>query len=258
MEKRYTKAVITRASKDQESDFIAIASTAVEDRHGEVVSVDGWDLKAFKENPILLWAHQHDEIGIGQAKKFWVEGSGKKAKLMIEGFIHEATEKSRALKYLVKEGIIKTVSVGFKPIEMEGNTYTKQELLEVSLVNVPANSQAMVSAVKGLREAGFKDETINEVGIPTAVLDELASIRKDIDKLKTVVKTHTPVAPQGRSSHVIRHRQAMVKVIARASDKLLEGKATLPQREKTELVKVIKKASERLSTSHKEQINGKT
>lgn len=255
-DKLYTKAVITRASKDKDSDFIAIASTAVEDRHGEVVNVDGWDLKAFKENPILLWAHQHDEIGIGQAKKFWVEGSGKKAKLMIEGFIHEATEKSRALKYLVSEGIIKTVSVGFKPIEMEGSTYTKQELLEVSLVNVPANSQAMVSAVKGLRKAGFKDETINDVGIPVAVLDEMEIMKKDISNLQSVVKTPVPVAPQGRSSRVIRDRQAMVKIIARASDTLLESKA-LPK-EKTELVKVIKKASEKLSLSHKEQLNGKT
>lgn len=249
MQKLYTKAVITKAAS-ADADFVAVASTAVEDRHGEIVSVEGWDTKGFKENPILLWAHQHDEIGIGQAKKFWTEGEGKKKKFMIEGFIHEATERSRALKYLVKEGIIKTVSVGFRPIEMEGDTYVKQELLEVSLVNVPANQQALVTAYKSLKDEGFGKETISELGIPTAVLDKLESMDKDIKELQTMVKAPTAAAPSSRD---LRERQSMSKIIARASDKLLEERTTLPK-QKVMLIKVIKKANENLSKSHKGEI----
>jgi phage head maturation protease len=49
---------------------------------------------------------------------------------------------------LTKSGVIKAVSVGFIPISYEplraGRRYTKWELLELSLVSVPANPNALV------------------------------------------------------------------------------------------------------------------
>lgn len=255
MNKIYTKATIEKAEAD---DFIAVASTAAEDRHGEVVSVEGWDLKSFKKNPVLLWAHDHTEMAVGVATKVWVEGTGKAAKLMIKGKIHDATEKARALKQLVKDEVIKTMSVGFRPLEMDGNTFTKQELLEVSFVNVPANQQAIISAYKSLKESGFESEVIEDLGIPVGILDTLESVQKDVRELKeTLVKVPPTTDPVGRSTSVIRQRLSMNKVIARATDKLLEGeKKGLPKSNRTDLAKVIKRANDRLIVSQKEQING--
>jgi HK97 family phage prohead protease len=154
MDKKYTKATIQKGSDN--ADFVAVASTAAEDRHGEVVSVEGWDLKQFKNNPVLLWAHDHTEPAVGKATKVWVDKTvGKGGALMIKGKFHEFTDKAKAIKQMVEEGIIQTMSVGFRPIEMEGDTFTKQELLEVSFVNVPANPQAMISAYKSLKTSGF-------------------------------------------------------------------------------------------------------
>lgn len=257
-EKLYTKAVLTRSSK-QDTDFIAVASTAVEDRHGEIVSVDGWETKNFKDNPILLWAHNHSEIGVGQAKKFWIEGTGKKAKFMIEGFIHEATDTARALKYLVKEGIIRTMSVGFKPIDMDGSTYTKQELLEVSFVNVPANPQAQISAIKGLRSAGFKDKTITELGIPVAIIDKIEDLEKQVNELQTAVKAYSreipSVNPHGRRRIQI-ERASMHKVIARAADKLLQAEKQNAPVDRVPLLRAVKRANELLVVSQRKQFNG--
>lgn len=256
--KYYTKAQISTKASNQESDFIAVASTAIEDRHGEIVSPEGWDVKKFKEDPVLLWAHDHHELAVGQAKKIWIEGEGKKAKLMIEGFIHEFTDKAKALKHLVREGIIKTMSVGFRPLEMDGDTFLKQELLEVSFVNVPANPQALISAYKSLEDAGFEKKTIAEVGIPVALLDELDGVKKDVSELKSWVKELKPSAPSGRYSKVIRERQSMAKVIATASDKLLVSHKNATPVNKTKLIKVIKRASENLISSHKKELkNGK-
>lgn len=262
MDKRYTKATIEKATGD--ADFIAVASTAIEDRHGEVISQDGWDLKAFKKNPVLLWAHDHNEPAVGTASKVWIEGDGKNAALMIKGKFHEFTDKARAIKQMVQEGIIKTMSVGFQPIEMEGNTYVKQELHEVSFVNVPANPNAMVSAYKSLKDAGFKNKTIAELGIPVAVLEQLeelkvetSELKKDFESFKkTVVKAQVPVNPLGRS-RLVKERLSMHKVIAKAADKILEGKNALPAQQKTDLVKVIKRANDKLIVSHKEQLHGK-
>ena len=53
-------------------------------------------------------------------------------------------------------GVIKTLSVGFKPLESpDGITFTKNELLEVSMVNVPANADAMTLAYKSLKDSGL-------------------------------------------------------------------------------------------------------
>lgn len=249
MNKQYTQASIEK-STEKNVDFIAVASTASEDRHGEVVSVDGWDIKNFKKNPVLLWAHDHYEMAVGKATKIWVEGEGKNARLMIKGVIHEATERARALKYLVQEGFISTMSVGFRALEMDGNTFTKQELLEVSFVNVPANSQAMISAYKSLSDAGFEKKTITELGIPVDVLDKLDSLTKTVEELQTVVKVQQSTAPPTQSA--LRTNQAMLKVIARASDKLLGQNLSKP--EQRDLVKVIKKVNEKLITSHKKEL----
>lgn len=253
------KAVVQKAS---DADFVAVASTGTEDRHGEIVSVDGWDLKAFKANPVLLWAHDHNEPAVGVATKTWVDKTGKNPALMIKGKFHEYTDKARAIKQMVEDGIIKTMSVGFRPTEMDGNTYTKQELLEVSFVNVPANSQAQISAIKSLREAGFQDEVIEGVGLPVSLIDRLDTLEKSVESLtKTVVKapTKSTVNPRGRASDVLKERQRNVKIILRASDKLLSGKksATLPRQEQVRLIKIVKRAGEKIASSQKEQLNGK-
>lgn len=248
----YTKAQIETKAKGK-NDFVAVASTPKVDRHGEDIVQEGWDLKAFEKNPVLLWAHKHDEPAVGVATKVWIEGKGKRAKLMIEGRFHEYTDRARAVKQMVRDGIIKTMSVGFQPIEMEGDSFTKQELHEVSFVNVPANSQAMVSAVKSLRKAGIDDEVINELGIPTAVLDDLATLREDVDNLKSVVKVQPSINPQRKTEE----RLSMLKVIAKASDTMLVANKSQGKVDRRKLVKVIKKATESMIVAEKRNLNGK-
>lgn len=113
----YVKADLIK----KEGKIQGIASSAVEDRQGEVVSVDGWDLKNFKKAPRLLWAHDHYEPAIGKVTKTWYEGTGKNTKLMFEAIFQDVTEKARAIKKLVEDGFINTFSVGFKPLEIDGN-----------------------------------------------------------------------------------------------------------------------------------------
>ena len=254
MTKDYIEATVEKA-KSNEADFIAVASTAAEDRHGEVVSVEGWDIKNFQKNPVLLWAHDHSVPAIGIATKIWVEGKGKRAKLMIEGVINEATELARGMKWLVSNGHIKTMSVGFRALEMEGNTFTEQELLEVSFVNVPANSQAMITAYKGLKDNGFSGDVIKQVGIAEDFVKELVELRSEIKELrnKTLAKEEDTSASLGRS--VVEIRQKNLKAIARATDELIVGK-TMPVDKRDKTVKFIKRATEQLIKDNKGALNG--
>ncbi len=176
MKKFFTKAQII--NKDVANNtFTAVASTATVDRHGEIVSPEGWDLENFKKNPVLLWSHDHTIPAIGKATKVWVEGFGAQAKLMFSGVWQTVTEEGKAAAQLVADGILNSFSVGFIPTEMMGNTYTEQELLEISLVNVPANPDAMMLAYKSLKDNGFNEAIAKNI---TQQFASLSNVRKDL------------------------------------------------------------------------------
>lgn len=251
MNKFYTKAIIEK----KEDGFLAIASTAAQDRQGDIVEVEGWDLKDFKKNPVLQWSHNPDVPPVGKAKKIWVEGKGKSAKLMFEPVFQEITEFGRAIKQLVQDGFLNAFSVGFIPIDGEDNKFTKQKLLEISVVNVPANQEALMLGYKSLKDNGFNDETIEKTGIPVAVVSELSQLRQEVNILKSqvnsAVKGLKHLNPHlGRNNRVTKDRLSMVKIIARAADKHLteSGDTT---------VKLIKQESDNLIVSLKGELNGK-
>ncbi len=239
--------------KAKDGGLVAVASTNSTDRHGEVVDNNGWDLKAYKKNPLILWAHDHTEPAIGMSAKTWVEGTGKKAQLMIKPVFHDVTEKAYAVKTLVEMGIIKALSVGFRPLESaDGVTYDKSELLEVSVVNVPANADAMMLAYKSLKGAGVKAKTIKSLGIEAELIDKMLIMEKDIEELKSMVKAPKAVNPSEETK--IRERLSMNKVIARAADKILEAdKKNIPVN-KIQLVKVIKRANELITVAEKDKL----
>jgi len=129
------------------------ASTSTQDRDGEVIDAKGWDLRNFKKNPVIMYAHDYRSLPIGKAPKVWLTGG--KLKNTVE-FPPEGTyEFADIVERLVDKGYLKTESVGFIPKKWEDGdgekapkrTYTKQELLEISLVPVPSNPDALRNAV---------------------------------------------------------------------------------------------------------------
>ncbi len=42
-----------------ENQIEAIVATNSIDRHGEILEIDGVDLKQYKKNPVVLWAHDY-------------------------------------------------------------------------------------------------------------------------------------------------------------------------------------------------------
>lgn len=119
------------------------------DRVGDVIEAKGWDLEQFKQNPIALFGHDHSKI-IGQWKDVRTEGGKLKGRLALakEGTSPLVDE----VRSLIKQGILKAVSVGFKPLDakprknQKGYTFTRASLHEVSLVAVPCNPNALAMA----------------------------------------------------------------------------------------------------------------
>jgi HK97 family phage prohead protease len=134
-------------------DFIASDETL--DRYNEVISVDGWNLANFRSNPVIPDCHDYSSIGkiLGKARSISVADSPGGRPQLVNRVEFCTDNPMGLLAYkMAKGGFIKSQSVGFIPLEWTNGSgkdepsrkYTKQELLEVSLVVVPANPGATI------------------------------------------------------------------------------------------------------------------
>jgi hypothetical protein len=129
-------------------------STNKVDRSLDSINPDGWDLEAYKKNPVVLWAHDSTRIPPAKATNIGVIGGKLIAKAEFAPKDNPAVGRfAEGLLQLYKGGFLNATSVGFLPIEMHysdeptrrgGLNFTKQELMEFSLVPVPANSEALL------------------------------------------------------------------------------------------------------------------
>ena len=130
-----------------------VVSTDEVDRHGDIVSVEGWRLDAYRQNPVFLWAHNHTRPAIGRTFDIWKEGHNLLATMEFA-----PTPFAQEVATLYQKGFQRGVSVGFKPLQYDmrrdastgkilGIHFIEQELLEVSAAPVPANSSALRKAL---------------------------------------------------------------------------------------------------------------
>jgi len=150
----------------QDKPIKFVASTATPDRYGDVVDQKGWDLRAYNRNPVVLFNHNPTQMPIGKGKAY-VENE----QLMLEVEFDQKDEMAKTIEQKVRDGYISAVSVGFQPTESvsrrslpsdhryygkSGNYFAKSELLEVSIVTIPANNEATLSK-QFTREIGLAD-----------------------------------------------------------------------------------------------------
>ena len=104
----------THASKADGLDFILSDETA--DRYGDVISADGWQIENFKRNPIALFGH-NSSFPIGTWKNLHVEKGALRGHLALAPA--GTSERIDEIRKLVEAGILRAVSVGFLPVEIE-------------------------------------------------------------------------------------------------------------------------------------------
>jgi HK97 family phage prohead protease len=115
------------------------------DRYGEIVDQASWDVKAYQKNPVILWGHDPSkaENVIGSGSNIRLNQDGKS--IITAQF--DDDDHASLIFNKIKKGILRTVSAGFIPhsFEMEDDTpvLKDNELLEVSVVAIPANPNAL-------------------------------------------------------------------------------------------------------------------
>jgi len=153
-----------------------LISDATLDRQGDVIDPRGWDLTEFKRNPVVLLDHDY------RIEKIVARSTGVKANsrgLFARTKFADTGLGAQAFD-LIRHGLARAWSVGFHASEAHsleagahakcevckrvaktgdakpwGKHFVKQELVEYSLVAVPANPSAVLSYVK---QRGFARE----------------------------------------------------------------------------------------------------
>jgi HK97 family phage major capsid protein/HK97 family phage prohead protease len=127
------------------------------DRMGDVIEPDGWRLDNFHRNPIALFSHD-PMLPIGKWHDVGVRDGRLTGRLEL---MPAETYLQRQIQAAVKAGVLRAVSVGFhsdsfEPLGKSGGVrFTEAELVECSLVSVPANPNALAIA----KSLGLSRET---------------------------------------------------------------------------------------------------
>lgn len=174
------------------------------DRDGDTISVDGWDVSAYMKNPVVIYGHDYSSLPIARTVSVTPD---KRARQLIfdikfptieELSSNPATPSEHALRVdaiynMAKAGILNTVSVGFRGIDYEatptGRAYKKQELMEISIVPIPANP----NAVAIMRAAKVPDAVMK--GVFTMGINKIADPDKNpsmYDIIRAINKALNP------------------------------------------------------------------
>ena len=187
----------TKAVEGESAQMDFVGSDAGVDRYNEVIDPKAWgDMKNFRANPVIPDCHDYSSVGKILGKAVSVQ--------VVEGKLCNRVEfcldnPMGALAYkMAKGGFLNSQSVGFIPEDWTSGkaagepdrTYTKCELLEISMVVVPANPGATVglalksgaieradlkAAFEYLKE--FSDDKSNARGMESAAAWDVLAAR---------------------------------------------------------------------------------
>jgi HK97 family phage major capsid protein/HK97 family phage prohead protease len=150
----YSVLNIKRFDDDQRV-IEGIASTPNTDRQGDIVESMG---AKFALPFPLLWHHKSDspvgEVEWAQPNESGIPFRARIAKIEEPGEVKTLCDKAW---HAVKARLVKAVSIGFRSLKHEmlkqGRMRIKEyEILELSLVTIPANSEATIHAIRSLDE----------------------------------------------------------------------------------------------------------
>jgi HK97 family phage prohead protease len=149
---RQAPEVVHKTHSTEGTGMEFILSDATPDRFGDIVEPAGWELDNFKKNPIALFGHD-SSFPIGKWADIKAGDKDLRARLTLAP--KGTSDRIDEIRNLIDADILRATSVGFKPIDSEslnpkdpwgGKRFIKHELVECSVVAVPANPNALAVA----------------------------------------------------------------------------------------------------------------
>lgn len=146
-------------SEDSPLIITGYANVAVEDRAGDLIPAGTWKkasaLTNYLKNPIILFNHDRDDP-IGKMIDHQITDLGLEVTV-------EISKGAGKVYDLIKDGILKAFSVGFRLLDLEysdaANQFiiTELELTEISVVSIPCNQDSTFSLAKAMNGGDYLD-----------------------------------------------------------------------------------------------------
>lgn len=178
---------IEKATKLQEGEVEFVVSTNAWDSHGERIDIEGINLKDYMKNPVVLWGHDGFNLPIAKTTKIWKEGN----KLMARAKFYLKDDFPRKVYQYIMDDMLKAVSIGGMIDEWgtDGMTIAKMTMKEFSVVPIPANQEALVTA-KGLNnEQTSEFNSLAKAYARKVFAQGDNELMKNIEVLETLVAT---------------------------------------------------------------------
>lgn len=167
----------------------AIITTSSVDRSNENIDTKGIDTRSYMDNPVVLYGHDYEGLPIGKTLKLTKQkGSQIKARfqLAVEEYPFAST-----IYEMIKGGYINAVSIGgvVKEWSEDYRTILKMEMVEFSVVPVPANAEALITSRSLEKATGKSPEDVRTEYQDFArkvLVDKLAQMPDD--EIKDAIK----------------------------------------------------------------------
>jgi len=178
------KSVVAEMKALKNGDVESYVSTESVDRVGDIIKTSGWQLHNYmRTGAPVLFSHDYSLPPIGKAVQMEKQRKG----LWSVTRFHEKTQLSRDLATLARDGDMKSWSVGFNPTKepqartesgvFKGYIFDGTELLEYSLVAVPANPEAVSKVLHMASRGAISEDTARILtAAPDTVDDEVAAL----------------------------------------------------------------------------------
>lgn len=227
---RATMVPKIRSINEQKRTIEFVASSEAVDRYGDIIRANGWVTNNYQKNPVFLWGHRSSDPPIGKTISLSIQKDPPALIQVVEFAKKETYPFADTIFNLYRDGFMSAVSVGFRPLEkpkmivdekdnFTGYEFTKQELLELSAVPIPANPEALARHFAEAEESGdlkFEREIrcalFGEVTVPDKekstsldqVIDSVVATPKKGDAAETVAKVEEVRSLVSRLSDEVR------------------------------------------------------
>lgn len=164
---------ILRDGLQKEGAISFVASTSNADRYGDIINQHGWDLEKFRANPVILLNHNANSLPIGKGEVDVIDG-----RLMVDVEFDMDDPQAAEVARKTKAGFLNAVSVGFNPVDatprsmlekshpahgQSGQYFDRAELLEISIVTIPANGDAVAAKGYEMQNRNFKISNLKHI-----------------------------------------------------------------------------------------------
>ena len=168
--------------------FEAVVTTSAPDRHGENIATEGIETENYMLNPVVLYGHDYSGLPIGKAISLKTYKNKLTARFQLATDILPFAD---TVGQMIKAGYLNAVSIGGRVLDWSEDyrTILKMEMVEFSVVPVPANSQAIITGRSFEKAIGKSAEQIKEEfedASRQVLLDKLSGFGDD--KLKSSAK----------------------------------------------------------------------